>query len=135
MVPDEVWHNKIKPLIDKRNAILEEHENVEYAFCLPEVKSIDAMIDAIELVYYQSPLEVKPLKYRFTVVWQSKEMKMASDFLEKCDLGIGKVCIKDTMEFTYSKTEQPIEYFKDLIKQAMELCGSILVNIEGGKVE
>jgi superoxide dismutase len=47
---DHIWKNKIRPLIDKRNKILEEHHNSFEAFDLPEIKEIDYELDDLELM-------------------------------------------------------------------------------------
>ena len=83
---------------------------------------------------YQKP-RVTPIKYRFEIWYQTKYMKQTSDFLSKCDLGTDCVCLKEVITFNYTKEEKPIDYFKGLIKQAMESGECTLVQIEGGKIE
>lgn len=48
---DQIWHEQIKPLIEKRNEILDLHGNSFEAFNLPEIKRIDAEIDRLELMF------------------------------------------------------------------------------------
>jgi hypothetical protein len=76
-----------------------------------------------------------PIRYRFEISYQTERLKMVNDFMNRCDLNIGDLCMKDVICFSYSKEEKPIEYFKDLIKQSVELAGGRLVHVEGGKVE
>jgi hypothetical protein len=78
---------------------------------------------------------MKSLIYRFEVWYQTKNLRLISEFLQKCDLGMDGMCIKDVITFTYTREEQPIDYFKELIVQAMAACEGNVVHIEGGKIE
>jgi len=73
-------------------------------------------------------------KYKFEVIYQTKEMKLANRFLDDCDVDSGKIGIKEKICFTASP-EKDIQFFKELIKQAFESCEMELLHIEGGKIE
>lgn len=75
------------------------------------------------------------IKYRFEVWYRTKPLAQVAEFLAKLDLGMEYVCYKDSIVFSYTKEEKPVQYFKDLIKQAMEMAECVLVHVEGGKVE
>lgn len=75
------------------------------------------------------------LKYRFKILYQTRNAKDVSNFMEKCDLRVGELCFEETIEFGYTAEEKPVAYFKDLIRQAMESTDHILLQIKGGKVE
>lgn len=74
-------------------------------------------------------------KYRFEVLYQTQHLKQVSDLMQKLDLGMDEVCFRETIGFYYILEEKPISYFKQLIRQAMEASGNVLINIEGGKTE
>lgn len=74
------------------------------------------------------------MKYRFEVIYQNKWVKQASEFLDKCDLGIGDVGVEEVMTFT-SKKDLEISELKEIIKKAYQSCECQLLHIEGGKVE
>lgn len=75
------------------------------------------------------------IKYRFEILYQTPNLKQASDFLGKLDLGINEFCFKEVITFTYTKQEKPISYFKELIHHSMKETGYIPIKIEGGKIE
>jgi hypothetical protein len=75
------------------------------------------------------------IKYRFEVWYQTKNAKAVSDFLDKCDLGIVNVCLKEIIQFNYTKEEKPISYFKHLIQTAYESYECTVLDIRGGKME
>ncbi len=75
------------------------------------------------------------ITYRFTVTYQTRNFKQASDFIKKCDLNIGGFYLEESLSFKYTKEEKPIQYFKDLIKQAYEACDCVVNEIKGGKIE
>lgn len=83
----------------------------------------------------QSDRIPQPLKYRFEIVYQTPNLIQANEFMACCDLGIGALCFKEVIYFSYTKEEKPVSYFKDLIRQALEAIGHTLVKIEGGKIE
>lgn len=75
------------------------------------------------------------LKYRFDILYQTKQLKQVNDFMNTLDLGMDSICLKETYAFNYTAEEKPISYFKDLITQAIKSCGGTVLKIEGGKIE
>lgn len=55
--------------------------------------------------------------------------------MQKLDLHTGDICHKEEFTFKYSKEEKPIEYFKDLFRQAFDSIECTIIHIEGGKIE
>lgn len=74
------------------------------------------------------------MKYRFEIIYQTKWIKQASDFMSKCDLGVGEIGIKETITFQ-SQKDLIISDIKEKINQAMNESECKLLHIEGGKVE
>lgn len=74
------------------------------------------------------------VKYRFEILYQNKSMKQVSEFMRKCDLDLGDICINETYEMTTSK-ERDIQEIKGLLYQAFEAAECEILKIEGGKVE
>ena len=68
-------------------------------------------------------------------MYQTQNMKIASDFLNKWDLRIGEIVAKETLIFNYVVEEKPIEYFNGLIKQAYDMLNISIIDIKGGKIE
>lgn len=74
------------------------------------------------------------MKYKFEIIYANKNMKQVTDFLNKCDLNIGKIGKVEVMTFN-SENELSIKEVKETIKEAYESCECEVLNIEGGKVE
>lgn len=75
------------------------------------------------------------IKYRFDIWYQTPQIKQVNDFMQKLDLGMDTICLKESYGFNYTAEEKPISYFKGLITQAIESCEGRVLRIEGGKVE
>ncbi len=74
------------------------------------------------------------MKYRFEIIYQSENIKEISDFLNRCDLNIGTIGVRETITFT-SQKDLSLSDIKEKIKEAMQESGCKLLHIEGGKVE
>lgn len=76
----------------------------------------------------------KMIKYRFTILYQNKNMRIASDFMKNCDMNIGEICTEETYELTAEK-ERDVGFLKILLQQAFEYAECKILKIEGGKYE
>lgn len=75
------------------------------------------------------------IKYRFEIFHQTELMRDISRFMRNVDLGDREFGVVETVVFSYSGEDKPIDYFKDLIIRAFAYAGSSVLRIEGGKVE
>ena len=73
-------------------------------------------------------------KYKFTVVYATKEMQKACEFMKKLDLDIGEVGIQQSFSFS-SERNIEIPALKELISHSFESDCYKILHIEGGKIE
>ena len=73
------------------------------------------------------------VKYRFTLTYQTKYFKRASELMKKLDLDIGEMGIEETFEFKCD--EKPIDIIKGNLKNSFECAEMTILEIEGGKIE
>ncbi len=74
-------------------------------------------------------------KYRFEISYQNKNIRQVCEFMRKVDLDLGDIYLKEVYGFDYINDEKPIDYFKDLFRQAYETMDCNIINIKGGKIE
>ncbi len=74
------------------------------------------------------------MKYRFKIVYQTKNLKKICDFMKKCDLDIGILCFEEIYMFD-GKDDISISLIKETFKKGFHLCDCQIIHIEGGKVE
>ena len=73
-------------------------------------------------------------KYRFEIVYQTKEMIEVADWLRTFDFDMEEIAIKHTVILT-SRKEPTVDEIKDAMYKAFVLSEGRLLHIEGGLVE
>lgn len=58
---DQIWEEELKPLIEKRNAILDAHDNSLESFRLPQVRLLDKEIDTLESKMHEAAKEIRSI--------------------------------------------------------------------------
>ena len=74
------------------------------------------------------------MKYRFEILYQSRSGKYVSDFMNKCDVIVGDICVSDIVTFT-SENRIDIGLIKKTLTQAYESTECKVFKIEGGTIE
>lgn len=74
------------------------------------------------------------MKYIFKILYEPKECKQISEFLQKFDVIAGFVCLSHVMEFT-SEKDLDMDEVSNLITKAYNKIGAEVHKIDGWKNE
>lgn len=73
-------------------------------------------------------------KYRFELLYATKQMVTVSNLLKRLDLQMDGIALQETLTFE-SKSDIPVKKCKEIICKSIEEDGGQVIKIEGGKVE